>query len=337
MSPRLKTLKPIAARADQGGNVPLVLVCPPELVALGGLAVVPRFALTRQGWAKVVFNWTAQTLQLLLALAAYTLAAGGSGLAGGGARAAAAACAAALVYGGVSHLLVAPMLAAVTRRPLRELGVFAFEPLSSSIVFAALGIVVGAVWLVDPWLAPLVLAPILLIRSALHVPVLRGQTTREPKTGLFNTEHFNGALALELERARRAGSPLALLMLDLDRLRDVNNRHGHLAGDAVLHGLARVLRSELRERDVAARFGGEEFSVLLPGSDREQALAVAERVRAAFAASTLAPAKTPASRLSDRCSTRSSSSPAAGDLSLLDELPERHVVTALAGLAPRSG
>jgi diguanylate cyclase (GGDEF)-like protein len=244
--------------------------------------VLPRFVVTRQGFAKCLFNWTAQTLELVAAWATYTVVAGGATLAGGGARLAVAACAAAVVYGVLSHLLVAPLLRSLTQRSLRELGIFAFEPVSARVAFGALGIVIGAVWSVDPWLVPLALAPLLLVRRALHIPVLREQTLREPKTGLFNAEHFNG----ELERARRSGSPLALLMLDLDLLRDVNNRYGHLAGDAVLYGLAQVLRAELRERDVAARFGGEEFSVLLPGSSREQALAVAERMRASFAAST---------------------------------------------------
>jgi diguanylate cyclase (GGDEF)-like protein len=266
--------------------VPLVLVCPPELVALGGLAVVPRFVVTRQGWAKCVFNWSTLTLELVGAWAAFTVVAGGETLAGGGARVAAAACAAAVAYAVLSHVLVAPMLRAVTRRPWRELGVFAYEPMSASGVFAALGIVVGAVWTVDPWLVPLVLGPLVLLRRALHVPALRERTTRDSKTGLFNTEHFDRALALELGRATRTGDCAAVLMVDLDLLREINNRHGHLAGDAVLHGLAQVLRGALRERDVAARFGGEEFSILLPGASREQALAVAERVRATFAAST---------------------------------------------------
>jgi diguanylate cyclase (GGDEF)-like protein len=74
-------------------------------------------------------------------------------------------------------------------------------------------------------------------------------------------------------------------MLDLDYLRTINNTHGHLAGDAVIRGIAGVIRGELRRYDVAARFGGEEFCILLPSTTAEQALEIAERIRSAAEAS----------------------------------------------------
>jgi diguanylate cyclase (GGDEF)-like protein len=73
-------------------------------------------------------------------------------------------------------------------------------------------------------------------------------------------------------------------MTDLDLLRDINNTFGHLAGDAVIRGIAGVIRGELRRYDVAARFGGEEFSVLLPSTSAAQALEIAERIRRAVEA-----------------------------------------------------
>src|SRR4051794_11978578 len=89
----------------------------------------------------------------------------------------------------------------------------------------------------------------------------------------------------ELTRAIRFDRPMSLVMADLDLLRDINNTYGHLAGDAVLAGVAKVFRQQLREYDVPARFGGEEFSILLPETRIAEALEIAERIRRAVAAS----------------------------------------------------
>src|SRR5687768_18616113 len=93
--------------------------------------------------------------------------------------------------------------------------------------------------------------------------------------------HFNAALARELEQAQRSRAPLSLLMCDLDYLRNINNTYGHQAGDLVLKGIADLMRREVRACDVAARFGGEEFVVLLPGLAGAAAVEVAERLRRA--------------------------------------------------------
>lgn len=98
-------------------------------------------------------------------------------------------------------------------------------------------------------------------------------------TGLYNLRYLRSKLSSEVEHARRLGQPLALLMLDLDDFKAYNDAHGHLEGDRLLLGLARVLRRCLREGDTPCRYGGEEFTVLLPGSRLEEAFKVAERVR----------------------------------------------------------
>jgi two-component system cell cycle response regulator len=107
---------------------------------------------------------------------------------------------------------------------------------------------------------------------------------RDELTGLANRRFAVRQLHAEISRARRHGQDLALVILDADRFKTLNDRHGHLAGDEVLRGLADRIRGRLREEDVAARFGGEEFLVLLPDTDAEGAAAVAEDLRAAVAA-----------------------------------------------------
>jgi diguanylate cyclase (GGDEF)-like protein/putative nucleotidyltransferase with HDIG domain len=149
---------------------------------------------------------------------------------------------------------------------------------------AAVGIGIAAFWDVNPWLIPFTLAPLFLIHRSLHVPHLEEQARIDPKTGLFNSRHFSTVLTEELARAERFERPAALIMADLDLLRDVNNRYGHLVGDEVLEGVADVFRDELRQYDVAARFGGEEFAILLPETGLDEALEIAERIRRAVAA-----------------------------------------------------
>jgi diguanylate cyclase (GGDEF)-like protein len=121
---------------------------------------------------------------------------------------------------------------------------------------------------------------------SLAIPALVEATRIEPKTGLYNLRHFRAALAQELGRAGRFDRSIALLMVDVDHLREINTAHGHLAGDRALEGVADALRLVTREYDVPARFGGDEFCVLLPETDLEGALVVAERVRALVEEST---------------------------------------------------
>jgi diguanylate cyclase (GGDEF)-like protein len=86
---------------------------------------------------------------------------------------------------------------------------------------------------------------------------------------------------MEVARAERMRTPFSILMIDLDHLRDINNEYGHLAGDVVIRGIADVFREELRRYDVPARFGGDEFCVLLPDTPPSEAAQIAERIRAA--------------------------------------------------------
>jgi diguanylate cyclase (GGDEF)-like protein len=102
-------------------------------------------------------------------------------------------------------------------------------------------------------------------------------------TGLYNRRLFNEAFEKELNRARRYGLPLALVILDLHRFKEVNDRHGHPRGDEVLRSAATTLKSALRTSDSAFRIGGDEFALLLPQTDAAQALALSRRVETVFA------------------------------------------------------
>ncbi|WP_456409528.1 diguanylate cyclase [Oceanithermus sp.] len=109
------------------------------------------------------------------------------------------------------------------------------------------------------------------------------QAHTDPLTGLFNRRGFEVRLPLTLERAIHRKRPLTLAMLDLDRFKQINDRYGHAAGDVLLQAVAEVLERNLREGDLAVRWGGEEFLIVLSDSDLKQAIQVFERVRARVA------------------------------------------------------
>lgn len=101
-------------------------------------------------------------------------------------------------------------------------------------------------------------------------------------TGLYNRRHFAEIATPFIERARRSDSPYYVMMADLDFFKNINDMHGHLAGDAVLQHAANIMKSSMRSYDIVARWGGEEFIFLITDSDVEHVLALAERIRSAF-------------------------------------------------------
>jgi diguanylate cyclase (GGDEF)-like protein len=107
-------------------------------------------------------------------------------------------------------------------------------------------------------------------------------------TGLYNYRYLQQRLEDEIERARRFGRSVALLMIDADDFKQFNDTHGHIAGDRALAELGGVVRGQVREIDVVCRYGGEEFSVVLPETDEAGAFVVAEKVREAVAAHSFA-------------------------------------------------
>jgi diguanylate cyclase (GGDEF)-like protein len=103
-------------------------------------------------------------------------------------------------------------------------------------------------------------------------------------TGLANRRKFDRELTQRFAQWKQQGTPLSLVLVDIDYFKDLNDRHGHVAGDAVLHQVGQVLLDNVRANDLVARYGGEEFGMILPGTTLDEAKPVAERIRAAIAA-----------------------------------------------------
>ncbi len=113
--------------------------------------------------------------------------------------------------------------------------------------------------------------------------VLHGQATTDTLTGVSNRRHFEQALAAQISQTRRYGEALSLLMLDIDQFKTINDRFGHQLGDLVIVELARLLKASLRKADLLARWGGDEFVVMMPHTAAEEACQLAEQLRLSMA------------------------------------------------------
>jgi diguanylate cyclase (GGDEF)-like protein/putative nucleotidyltransferase with HDIG domain len=266
--------------------VAAALLLPPELIVLIPLVqTVPEWLKERYPWFIQGFNICNYTLDALAAWGIFDLVhVHGSGLiADEKARFAVGGLLAALAFVAVNHVCLSLILRFGRGHSFRETGLFGAEGISVDVILALLGVSLAAFWTWNSWMIFAAIAPLIVVHRSLSVPQLQAEARVDPKTGLFNARYFATTLAAEIARAARFERPMSLIMADLDLLRDINNSYGHLAGDAVLVGIADIFREQLRHYDVPARFGGEEFSILLPETPTEQAMEIAERIRRAVA------------------------------------------------------
>lgn len=172
----------------------------------------------------------------------------------------------------------------------REIGItdpinldrFIYEPMDSHSIAKWGGFilcVIAAMLIIIAWL---IRARLHLVKKVKHSEQresqLRLQAETDPLTGLVNRRRFSLELDVCYLRAQQTKAPLAMLMLDVDHFKNINDEYGHLAGDAVLCSLARLCESVIRETDILCRYGGEEFAFLLPDSTQGQAMEVAKRL-----------------------------------------------------------
>jgi diguanylate cyclase (GGDEF)-like protein/putative nucleotidyltransferase with HDIG domain len=181
----------------------------------------------------------------------------------------------------LNHLMLAIVVLLARKQDFQESGLFDFLPLMIDFTLLCMGVGAALLWLLNPFAIILILIPVYLIFATLRVPALERQSETDSKTGLYNSGYFDKALSGELNRAHRFDRPLTVVMADLDHLRVINNTHGHLAGDEVLIGAAAIMRHTMREYDVAARFGGEEFALLFPETHAHEILPRIEAIRKA--------------------------------------------------------
>jgi diguanylate cyclase (GGDEF)-like protein len=164
------------------------------------------------------------------------------------------------------------------------------ETLLLGLTETCVGILVTVTCVLSYLLLLVALPPVILLQRSLMHQQLAAAARTDPKTGLLNAAAWQREADAEVARALRTNVPLALLLVDVDHFKRVNDGHGHLIGDEVLRALAAELRQQVRESDVVGRFGGEEFTVLLPRSGDACAYGIAERLRASAAGLSVAAA-----------------------------------------------
>jgi diguanylate cyclase (GGDEF)-like protein len=176
--------------------------------------------------------------------------------------------------------------------------VFERESLYNDLAEICIGILLTYAVAGNLFLAPAALPVITLLQRSLRHAQLLTDARADSKTGLLNAATWDREASAEVNRAVRAKSALAIAILDIDRFKVINDTYGHLVGDQVIKEIARSLSGMLREYDLAGRFGGEEFSLLLPYTRAVDAFRIAERVRADIAGlSIIAPGATGGERV----------------------------------------
>ena len=182
----------------------------------------------------------------------------------------------------LNHLIVGVVLWLARGENFKESGIFGLTPLLIDLAMLTVGASLALIWRFNPYALLIFLTPAYPLYMALKIPALERKTEIDQKTGLYNHQYFVSQFNNELQRANRYDRPLSVIIADLDLLRNINNTYGHLAGDEVLKGVATILKQTVREYDVVARFGGEEFAILMPETEIGKAIQRAEVMREAI-------------------------------------------------------
>jgi len=185
----------------------------------------------------------------------------------------------AVLFAVLNTLLVGIAIRAVHEGRWRD-ALWTRETLLLDLVELCLGLLIMINCVISPMLLLLVLPPVVLLQRSLMHQQLQAAARTDAKTGLLNAGAWQREADIEISRAERSREALAILLIDIDYFKRVNDTHGHLVGDQVLASVAGTLCLQLRDYDIIGRFGGEEFAVLLPGTDTVEACRVAERLRA---------------------------------------------------------
>ena len=251
----------------------VVILPAPSVVLVSVLMFLPIWRQAKFPWYMPVFNMANYAVPALITKLIFPDVDEIIGLAGGRRLGAAT-----VLFTLINHAALAGVVKLARGATIRQSRLFTFTHLSLDTLVLCSGAAIAMVWHQNPISSLFAMLPLILIARALQIPKLEQESWTDPKTGLYNARFFGERGA---EVVRRGRGLTALAMIDLDYLREVNNAHGHLAGDAVVTAIAKVIGASARATDMPARFGGEEFALLMPATPLDAAIGVAERVRIA--------------------------------------------------------
>ncbi|MDQ1495584.1 MAG: hypothetical protein QOG69_2067 [Actinomycetota bacterium] len=270
--------------------LPVMLLLPPVYAAAA--VVVPGLYVQLRAWRtdplKVVYSTAALGLARAAGSATFIAIAGhrvpGAGLIQlfGSGRKELAVLAAIVAWWLVNYVLIGAVVALTVGMHHVLASLRDREALSVDVVDASMGILATIAFALRPELVAVVAAPVLYMQHQAFSG-LRTAVRTDLLTDVASPEYWRETAAREVQRAVASAADLAVLMVDIDHFKNVNDRHGHLAGDAVLAAVARAIATALRPGDLVGRLGGEEFAAVLSGSNIADAESAAGRVRAAVA------------------------------------------------------
>jgi diguanylate cyclase (GGDEF)-like protein len=260
---------------------PAAILLPPALFLSLGVATAVGFVRRHGDRPTWLGNACMRAAEMSAAAITFDLLAGGLGLDPASARSVLAVAAAAAAMVAVETVLVVHLTRAWDGLDAHDLPLWSSADLLAEVPEMLVG---GLFCLLYPTPAALFVIG-LMAWSHFSIREHAGMraASRDDKTGLLNLPAFEDLATAELDRARRTGAPVAVLLMDLDGLKKVNTDHGHLAGDQYIVTMARLLADASRSYDLVARFGGDEFCVLLPDTPMPDAIAIAERIRSSTA------------------------------------------------------
>ncbi|HWI64945.1 MAG TPA: diguanylate cyclase [Symbiobacteriaceae bacterium] len=193
----------------------------------------------------------------------------------------------AVTFVALQTALVATIVVLYRRIPYREVDTLKMGSISTELSTVIVGGITALLFKLDPMSLVMIFLPFGYLQYVMEKVKNQQAAFLDAKTGVYNYRYLDERLPKEIERARNTGVPLSVIFSDLDFLREINNNHGHLAGDLAIQHVASVLKNCLQDNQFAARFGGEEFVMVLPQVDHAGALRIAELARARVAESTI--------------------------------------------------
>jgi diguanylate cyclase (GGDEF)-like protein len=252
----------------------------PETILVVVFSNLAEWIFTRPPWFIAAFNTASYIMVMHFTMVTYSFVNPSGGLQDW--RTVAAIVASMIVFSLLNHGLVGIVIWLARGENFAQSGIFDIMPLVIDLTMLVMGASLNIIWNYNPYAILLFLIPLYLIYSTLRVPALERQTEIDQKTGIYNHNYFMQQFQNELSRAARFDRPLCVIMADLDLLRNINNTYGHLAGDEVLKGVAKIIQKSVRDYDIVARFGGEEFVILMPETVLDTSYRRAEEVRMAI-------------------------------------------------------